>query len=78
MMVKARFIGTPPLGRHVKDLGPEESGYAVPWAFDPQSSELDENASLHDAPCGTVELLVTRRLDGYEVGLIAGSDYVWR
>ena len=76
-MVKAKFNGTARIQRKVKDMEVSEVGYVVPWAFNPQTSQLDDDAPLYREPKGTVQLKVVRKKSGYECALAPGASYEW-
>ena len=44
--------------RKIKDMRREEIGYAVPWAYDPESQELNEDFGIEPEPGGTLEMAV--------------------
>jgi len=61
--------------RKICDLLPGEIGYAVPWAFNPDTCDLDENFHINNEPFGTAQLAVKRSNDGsFVVALNPDSD----
>ena len=55
-------------GNHIKDMKIGQSGYIVPWGMHLECNGecfLNENYTYHDNPGGTVQLKITRIVDGY-------------
>ena len=61
--------------RKIRDLLPGEIGYAVPWAFNPDTCDLNEDFVMHYKPFGAFQLAVKRSSDGsFVVALHPGSS----
>jgi len=44
-----------------------DRAYAVPWAYDPTRESLNTNHTAYAERGGTVEMLVERTADGFEI-----------
>ena len=66
-MVKVRIedgFESQPNERRIFQMEPGEVGYTVPWAFDVETEELNENHWIKSRRGGTVTMRVLREDDG--------------
>lgn len=65
-----RVEGSPTFHRTIADMHLGESGYTVPWAFEPSTNTLDLDYPITDSVFGTSSMNVKRLLTGrYSVSL---------
>lgn len=76
-MVKVKFVGNVPYQRTIADMEIGQVAYTVPWAYCPQTGDLDESFPITDKRQGTSELRIARVPDSFVVELVADSDYAW-
>lgn len=70
------MIGTVQHRKTIGDLQEDESGYVVPWAFDPETNTLKASMSVWHEASGTYRMFVKRVVGGgYHVEI--PEDYRW-
>lgn len=72
-----KIIGKPLFHATLKDIAPLVTFYTLPWAYDPDTKELDLNFPADFIKGGTMELPVKKLLDGrYEIDF-RNIDYTY-
>jgi hypothetical protein len=62
--------------KKISDLKVGEVAYTVPWAFDPDTNELETDFPIFTEPGGTVQLMVERAQNDWGVYLL-DKTYEW-
>ena len=58
----------PPREPRISEMSIGESGYTVPWAYSPETGELDTGFTVYCKSGGTVSMLVTcTGIDNYKI-----------
>jgi len=63
--------------RRVVDMVPGETGYCVPWAYDPLDGTIDGSYGIHSRPGGTVQMKVSMTDSGPVLDIPPDYKY-WR
>ncbi len=70
-MVKAMLIGTYPRSRTIAEMTRGEIGYTVPWAYNPETHDLDTSQTIGEKG-GTAHMRVKRTRWGSYVVEVEG------
>ena len=76
-----KIEGTPKFERRIGKMEIGDTGFIVPWAFDPKTETLRLDYTVHEERCGTVDLPIERIGAGptdFQVNIKGlTTDYRW-